>query len=150
MHFLDYLEEKNIVFEPKITKNEMLERLARGIPDHKVSIDKNEILNLLYKRETLMSTGIGMGLGIPHARSRGIVSPVVMMGISSGGLADYDTIDGSLVRIVFMILLEELQHKAHIEILAGIVRTMKSHNLVEQIASMTSAAEVLKTLKSQD
>ena len=67
------------------TKNEALMELVESVDMRRHSIGRDEILQRLLAREELMSTGIGLGLGIPHIRAAGIGEPVLRLGVSPGG-----------------------------------------------------------------
>jgi nitrogen PTS system EIIA component len=111
------------------TKNEALTELVESVDMRRHSIGRDEILQRLLAREELMSTGIGLGLGIPHIRAAGIGEPVLRLGISPGGIDDYEAIDGLPVRLLFLIMLKEDQQREHVRLLSEIVSLMKDEKL---------------------
>jgi len=64
---------------------------------------RQEAMASLMERESMMTTGIGKGIAIPHGKVDGIDRIYGGIGISGTGI-DYDAIDGVPVRVAFMIL----------------------------------------------
>ena len=61
------------------------------------------LLDMLERRESLGSTGIGKGVAIPHGRSLAVVRMRVVFAIARTGL-DFDAVDGKPVKLFFLIV----------------------------------------------
>jgi PTS system nitrogen regulatory IIA component len=92
---------------PRLTKNEailqLLIRLAETghLPVEGIRPAYRVILN----REQLGPTGIGAGVGVPHARCPFVTERVGIVGVVQGPpITDYDALDGYPVDLVFLIL----------------------------------------------
>ncbi len=96
--------------------------------------DKEEILNDVKKREELMTTGIGHGVAIPHAKSKGVDTLVSAFGRSKNGI-DFKSLDGEPVYLFFMLLSPENITGPHIKALAKISRLLKHHYIREMLKS---------------
>src|SRR5580704_2244482 len=74
---------------------EILERLIRlgAVPSHA----KEALFAAICRREEVMTTGIGMGLAIPHAVSDLVTRRVVALGRSKSGV-DFAALDGKRVK----------------------------------------------------
>lgn len=107
----------------------MLERLS----DTGAIKDKASIAEGIFQREKLMSTGIGLGIAIPHVRMDGISSLLMAVGLSTEDITDYESLDSQPVRLIFMILAGKDQHTLHIKTMAAISRRIKSPVLREMI-----------------
>jgi len=87
---------------------------------------KNEtperILQLLAEREAVVSTGIGKGIAIPHARLDTIEDFVVFVLIAPDGI-EFDALDGKRVTIFFVAF----------TLLAGIANTLSRGNLKNEL-----------------
>lgn len=84
----------------------------------------DEVLAAVLEREAVLSTGIGFGVAIPHARSSGVRDLTVIGGRTGGGVA-YDGIDGEPVRLFFMIVGPEESAGLHVKILSRIARLVR-------------------------
>jgi nitrogen PTS system EIIA component len=125
-------------------KNEVLISLIDLISKKNgFSKEKTEMVTekILY-REQLMSTGIGLGIGIPHIRYEGVSEPVIAVGIQKDGINDYASIDNNPVKIIVMILVGKDQHKQHIRILSLIVSLLKNEDIKKRLLSAQNSEEI--------
>jgi mannitol/fructose-specific phosphotransferase system IIA component (Ntr-type) len=82
------------------------------------------IVSKLLERENEMSTGIGFGIAIPHARISGI-DHVYMIAARCATDIEYEAIDEQPVRLVFMLLSPSNTSTEHTKILSALSRTMQ-------------------------
>lgn len=120
------------------TKDEAITDMIELIASTSKIKDIESIKEAISYREKLMSTGIGLGIGIPHIRSNLTEEPIVALGVCRKGLSDYESIDGQPVRIIVMIITGRAQHKQHIKILSNVVSFFKRGIIREELdAAMT-------------
>lgn len=130
------------------TKTEVIIELADRL-EGRDKIDTESLKKELFYREQLMSTGIGLGLAVPHVRFKGIKSPVVLAGIQPAGITDYESIDGEPVNIVIMILVGENQHKEHIRLLSMIVGRLKDSSMKERLLKAENGDEIYEIMTGE-
>jgi mannitol/fructose-specific phosphotransferase system IIA component (Ntr-type) len=109
-------------------------------------LDVETLKKELFYREQLMSTGIGLGLAVPHVRYSGILEPIIIAGVQPQGIADYDSLDGEPVRIVIMIIVGEHQHKQHIRLLSMIVARLKDPGVRERLLQSVNGEDIYNAL----
>ena len=141
------IESGAVVLLKAETKKAALEELVSTVGGESCSLSHEEVLEKLLTREELMSTGIGLGLGIPHIRAAGISEPTLRIGIQPLGIEDYDSIDGSTVKILFMILLNEHQQREHVQLLSEIVAVLKEEYIRNALVEAQSGEEVANLLR---
>ncbi len=147
MKIEDVLEEKLVCMLKSGTKKEsILELLSLLKSSGKIKDAAALEANILH-REKLMSTGIGLGLAVPHTRMEGVSSPVLAAGVSLSGIKDYESIDGENVRIVVLIVCGSKQHKEYISLLSSVVNRLKDKGAKEGLFSAKSGPDVFKILK---
>ena len=83
-----------------------------------------EVLRAVEERESVLSTGIGFGIAIPHGRSAAIPHLVVAAGVTASPVG-FDAIDGEPVRVVFLIVGPEEAAGQHVKTLSRIVRLVR-------------------------
>jgi len=94
------------------------------------SEDLNALTEAVNKRESSMSTGIGFGIGIPHASS-GLVSEVVgILGRSRNGI-QFDALDCKPVKLVLLFLVPQGQFQKNLHTLANIAKLLHKPDLLE-------------------
>src|SRR6187431_1630223 len=79
------------------------------------------------KRETSMSTGIGFGIGIPHASTDLIYEVVGAFGRSAKGV-NFDALDNQPVHLVMLFLVPQGQFQKHLHTLANIAKLLHSRD----------------------
>ncbi|MBN2565022.1 MAG: PTS sugar transporter subunit IIA [Candidatus Eisenbacteria bacterium] len=104
--------------------------------------DRERALEVLRSREELQSTGIGRGLAIPHGKDAGIHELNACLGISREGI-EYDSLDGELVRVVFLLLAQKDNPGPHIEALSQIAKLFMVEGFIERLVNAGNPCEVL-------
>jgi fructose-specific phosphotransferase system IIA component len=84
-------------------KASVLQEMVRHLKSAGRIADEHFILEMLKNRESLGSTGLGLGAAFPHGRSIAIKELTVLFARSSSGV-DFESLDGKPVRIFFLIL----------------------------------------------
>lgn len=87
-------------------------------PEH-----REAIVAAVKKREASMSTGIGFGIGIPHASTDLIPEVVGAFGRSSKGI-NFDALDNHPVNLVMLFLVPQGQFQKHLHTLAKIAKLL--------------------------
>ncbi len=96
-------------------------RQMAAAASRKTGLDATLIAERAIERESIMSTGIGEGIAVPHARMAEILRPCVITGLSTAGI-DFDAPDGMPAHIIFLILTPPGDQNSQIRILAEISR----------------------------
>jgi mannitol/fructose-specific phosphotransferase system IIA component (Ntr-type) len=142
----DYIDEKLICLLKGKNKEKVLLELINLICQNKEIGNKQEIKEAIFYREKLMSTGIGLGIGVPHIRIKGIKELIVAVGIKKEGVKGYETIDNIPVKIVVMIVAGEKEHKLYIKFLYIIVSNLKNNEVREKIIKAKNEKELYEIL----
>lgn len=104
-----------------------------------------EVRTAVEERESLLSTGIGFGVAIPHARSAGVRELTIIGGVSHSPVA-YDAIDGEPVRLFFLIVGPEASAGLHVKILSRIARLVRRENVRQRLLDARSKDEFYQIL----
>lgn len=115
-----------VVFLEAKTKDQALSGLVDVMTKAPEVKDAERFRKGIFERETLMSTGIGLGIGLPHVRLDCISNPVIAAAKCIPPLEDYEALDGEPVWVIFMIGAHLQQHTQHIKLLSQISRCLKS------------------------
>jgi PTS system nitrogen regulatory IIA component len=99
-----------------------------------------DVLAAVLEREAVLTTGIGFGVAIPHARSAGVKDLTVVGGRTGAGVA-YDGIDGEPVRLFFMIVGPEESAGLHVKILSRIARLVRVDAVRRQLTEARTPDE---------
>jgi len=146
MRIQDHLVPGRIVLLKAKAKAQALGELVCLLADDAPGIEREELSRAVLQRESLMSTGIGQGLGVPHVRMAGLRQVMMAIGVSREGIEDYGSLDGKAVRIILLIGAPAGQHEEYIRLLALVTEVLKSAELREAILAAKSPQDVYSLL----
>jgi nitrogen PTS system EIIA component len=152
MNLKDVLSRDMCCILQETMKSEVLFTLTTMIKQ-KLNLTKEyeeALVKNIFYREQLMSTGIGLGIGIPHIRFEGVSSPILAVGISKKGITDYASIDDEVIKFVVMIIVGKNQHKQHIRLLSIIVALLKQEETRERLIRGEKSSEIYAILTGDD
>lgn len=98
----DYLKADRVVFLNASTREEAIDSLFNVVEEQKLVENIDQFKNSINEREKVVTTGIGMGVAIPHAKLPDYNDFFIIVGILSQGIP-WDALDGTHVRTILMI-----------------------------------------------
>jgi len=99
-----------------------------------------EVTGKVLEREEEMSTGIGFGIAIPHARLADTDRLYMAAARSAGGI-EFDSLDGLAVNLIFMLISSESIPTAHTEVLSSLSRILSYEEVRRGLLSAGGAKE---------
>jgi mannitol/fructose-specific phosphotransferase system IIA component (Ntr-type) len=115
-----------------------------GVPDR-----VDEIRRAIEAREALLSTGVGHGIALPHARTSALGSLQMAVGTTVGPV-DFDAVDESPVRLVWMLAAPASASGLHVRTLARISGLLREASIRERLVDAGSPQEFLEFLREVD
>ena len=109
---------------------------------------REAIVAVVKKRESSMSTGIGFGIGIPHASTDLINEVVGSLGRSRKGV-NFDSLDNQPVKLVMLFLVPQGQFQKHLHTLANIAKLLHKAEFRQALEQAPDADAMLKIIKDQ-
>lgn len=107
--------------------------------------DKELYKQKIWERENSTSTGIGEGVGIPHAKTSAVTSAALALGIIKDGV-EFDSLDGEPVNLIFMIAAPEGANNEHLETLSKLSVLLMNPDFKDELFKTKSPDEVLKLI----
>ena len=147
----DILTKEQIISDLKASDRwEAIEELIDNLVDcGKVRAeDRGAVAEVVKKREASMSTGIGFGVGIPHASTDLIYDVIGAFGRSTGGV-DFEAHDNKPVNLVMLFLVPQGQFQKHLKTLANIAKLLHSNEFRQALQNAKDAEEMEGLIKSQ-
>jgi mannitol/fructose-specific phosphotransferase system IIA component (Ntr-type) len=108
--------------------------------------DRNAVSTVIRRRETSMSTGIGYGIGIPHASTNLIKTVVGAFGRSKTGVA-FDALDGQPVRLVVLFLVPQGEFQKHLHTLADIAKLLHRPEFRQALEAAPDAPGIYRIIR---
>lgn len=131
------------------TKPEVLKELVDLLCKIHELKPRSEILNAILEREEVMSTGVGYGLAIPHAKLDFINSSKLVGGIAPAGI-DFDSVDGKPAQIFFLLVSPRNGSGDHVRILSALSRILHSPEVRDEVIQSSTPDELIQTLKRNE
>lgn len=150
MELADFLTKEQVVTDLKASDRwEAIEELIDLLVDSgQIKPDHREaIISIVKKRETSMSTGIGFGIGIPHASTDLIDNVTGAFGRSKDGV-NFDALDNQPVNLVMLFLVPQGQFQKHLHTLAKIAKMLHKKEFRKSLEDAKDAAEMYQIIRS--
>ena len=141
MPLVDYIDISRIKELKSTTKSETLKEMVELMNSSEMITDKDEFLRKIVEREKILSTGIGLGIAVPHVKLASVKDFVIGIGVSRKGIP-YDAIDGGDVHIIVMIGASEAQKDEYVKVLAKIVLVLKNEKTRHRIIHADCPEEI--------
>ncbi len=150
MKIVEFLNEKAINANMSANSKEAaLRELVDTLAKAEGIKNKEELVKVLMGRESLGSTGIGQGVGIPHAKTNSVKKLVAALGVSPQGV-NFDALDGEPVHIFFLLIAPEDSAGPHLKGLARISRLLKDKFFRESLKQLRDEKLILKLIREED
>ncbi|MGH7162167.1 MAG: PTS sugar transporter subunit IIA [Planctomycetota bacterium] len=107
------------------------------------------VLKEVVQRERQASTGIGRGIGIPHARSTHVKEIAVAIGRIPGGL-DYGAIDGERVWVLILLVSPVAKTDEHLAVMKTIVRMARDPYHCKRLHACSTPQSFLDLIEELD
>ena len=111
--------------------------------------EKEKVLDILLEREKLGSTGIGVGIAIPHGKYNEIETLIAAFGRSKKGV-DFEAEDKKPVFLFFLFLAPEKAASLHLRILARISRLLKRELFREKLLKANNAQDIWDVIAKEE
>ncbi len=152
MNIMGFLDDRAISSDIRSQNKEEVIRELVGLLVQAGSIkekDINKLVQILLKRESLGSTGIGQGVAIPHGKFDCVTKLVGAFGVSRTGV-QFDSLDGEPVHLFFLLIAPEDSAGPHLKALARISRLLKDKHFREKLRAAKDPHILAKIIQEED
>lgn len=138
-----YIEKDLVCFTTSKTRNEVIRELCECLSKKKVVEDSKLFFDAVMKREQIVSTGIGFGIAIPHAKLEEIEDFFISIGISKDPI-DWNSVDRNPVHIIVVIGGPASETKKYLQILSQVTLFLKDEKLRKVLLEAKCQEDVVK------
>ena len=140
-----YMDPARVVDLAASTKEEALAEICRAAATSPAVRDAAALAAAVREREAVMSTGIGLGIAVPHAKIPSVGEFVLALGRSRKGI-DFQALDGRPVHLVVLIAGPEERQAGYLKILAGVTLRLKREEVRRALMEAAGAEEMIRIL----
>jgi nitrogen PTS system EIIA component len=144
MEIADLITPKSVIAQLRAAnKKQALQELAKRA-SALTRVPERSIYDVLIERERLGTTGIGMGIGIPHGKLAGLPALCGVFARLERPIA-FDAIDDQPVDLIFLLLAPDNAGADHLKALALVSRLLRDRTMCEKLRG-TDTADALYAL----
>ena len=142
MKICEILKVERIIPSMKSTDKEgAIKELVYSFQDDPRVKDIDAVYQAVIEREKIMSTGVGKGFAIPHAKTNAVNEIIAAFGRLEQPI-DFQSLDDQPVKLIFLLVGKENLVGPHIKLLSRLSRMMNLDEFRENLANATTAEEI--------
>ncbi|GAK49267.1 nitrogen regulatory IIA protein [Candidatus Moduliflexus flocculans] len=151
MKLSNYIDPKLIVVNMTATTKE---EAFTALIDHAAHLDaefarqKPAIQTAIFEREQSISTAMGNGVAMPHARVEGYDNVIVVAGVLKHSIeCELASKERGNVRLIFLIVVGKTKNKLMLQLMAGITKLTENRQLFDAICREASPEKIAALIK---
>lgn len=145
-----YLHPRLVLFTDEEERDQVIQKLINLVAQEGLVQDREAFYKAVIDREKIVSTGIGMGVAIPHAKIEKGDQFFIAIGVHKKQGIEWQSLDGSLVRLVFLVGGPADAQKKYLKILSHLTSLIKQGNVREEALKMKSPEQLVELFKKHD
>ncbi|GIN58725.1 PTS fructose transporter subunit IIABC [Lederbergia ruris] len=147
MKLTDILTRDNIILNLRgDNQSDVIDELVNKLDQNQLINDPEMFKEGIYKRESEISTAVGYGVAIPHAKNKSVIKPTIIMGRTLQGI-DYG---GQHTNLIFMIAAPENASNEHLSLLSQLSTFLMSETFRAKLLVATSESEIITAIEEQE
>ena len=133
----------------KNSKAEVIKELVEILNKNKAILNPEGVIEAVFDRERIMTTGVGNGVAIPHCKHKDSRNFAIALGIHQTGI-DFEAIDKKPAKIIFLLVGPEDQPGTHIKLLSRISRIISKDEVREKVLNCKTPQELFDLIKEEE
>lgn len=142
MKVYNYLNKNLVFFLDVQSKDEALNQIVKKTIEAIDLPEGERFCKAIFDREKIVSTGIGMGVAIPHAKLSAYNDFFIAVAILKTGI-DWNALDGAPVRLIFLIGGPDDKQTEYLKILSALTGVLRDEELRKNLIGASSGKEVM-------
>lgn len=139
----NYLDERLVLFLRVDSRDEALAQLVQALERAGKLKNARVFHEAILEREKIVSTGIGLGVAIPHAKLEGYDDFFIAIGIQEKKGIEWNALDGAPVRLIFMIGGPDNRQTGYLKILSDLTMAIKNEERRKKLLKTYDAKDVI-------
>ena len=139
-------EDRILILTGKQEKDDVLNALIETLAEVPEIDGRDDVARGIFHRESLLSTGIGNGIGVPHVRLTDLDESYMALAVVPEGISGYEALDDQPVKIVFMVVAGKDQRTLHVKLLQSISALFSDSTLTTALLAATTPQNCLDAI----
>ena len=128
------------------SKSDVINALIDVLDGHEDIDSLEAVRQAIFDREEMMSTGVGKGLGLPHAKTAAATDTVAAFATTADPV-DFGAIDDEPIRLLLLLVGPEEHKSKHIKILGRISRLISRDDLRRRLVEAKDPETVIDLIR---
>lgn len=128
-------------------KEDVIDALVDLLAGEESIRDLAAVRSAIFEREEKMSTGVGKGLGLPHAKTPAVADTLLAFATTKEPI-DFGAVDDLPVRLLLLLVGPEEHKSQHVKILGRVSRLVSRDSLRERLVAAESSETVLRVFRA--
>jgi nitrogen PTS system EIIA component len=135
------LKVENVLVDLDASSKKRVFEQAGLLFENLQGIARSTVYDALFAREKMGSTGLGLGIAIPHGRIKGLKEAHGAF-LRLASPVQFDAPDGQPVNLIFVLLVPEAATEHHLQMLSELAQMFSDKGFREQLTAAPDAAAV--------
>ncbi|WP_304354568.1 PTS sugar transporter subunit IIA [Brachyspira innocens] len=151
MSLIDYINKESIMIDVQETEKErLLSKMVERLDSCGLLVSKDDAEHAIIAREQLMSTGVGNGIAIPHAKTDAVNNIVLSVATIKNGI-NYKSVDKKKVFAVFMLLAPKNSASENLKVLTAIAKILRDNpHFLEKLINAEKTDEIMELIAKEE
>ena len=145
--FTQFVTRDSVLILTGKNKLEVMDQLISHAAEL-TKLDRDMIFRLLWKREQMMTTGVGGQLALPHIRVNDILHPFVLISVCENPICDYQGQDDQPVRVIVFTVAPDENQEAYLQLLSSISRRFRDPALISALIEAENTDKIFELVQA--
>lgn len=145
--FTQFVTKDSVLILTGKNKLEVMDQLISHAAEL-TKLDRDMIFRLLWKREQMMTTGVGGQLALPHIRVNDILHPYVIISVCENPICDYQGQDDQPVRVIVFTVAPDENQEAYLQLLSSISRRFRDPSLISALIEADNTDKIFELVQA--
>ena len=141
-----YMDPRLVTHLDSTSREEAIKILVDKLDETGKLLDKSKFHQAILEREKLVSTGIGMGVALPHAKLSGYEEFFIAIGLASSGI-EWPSLDHLPIRQIFLIGGPDHKQTEYLQILSQLTSLIKNEQIRKKMLTLNSPQDIIELFK---
>lgn len=150
MKIIDLLDDRSILLDGRVAdKKAALDQMVELMDASGKLRDKETYRQGVYAREQEGSTGIGVGIAIPHCKSDAVIKPGLAAMVVKDGV-EFESLDGQPAHLFFLIAAPNTEDNVHLDVLSRLSVLLMDEDFTNKLRQATSVSEFKQIIEDAE
>jgi len=143
----DLIKKENVISLNSKDVNSAIIELASKADELGLLPDRDQFINSVLEREKMVSTGIGLGIAIPHSKLPNIKKFFIIVGVLQNEI-EWNSIDNKPVKAIFLIGGPSDNQKKYLGILSKLMLLIRNSKIRNKMFNSTKESDIVEIFES--